>query len=452
MRRIEMQDRKNTFYRQLLVLVIPIAFQQFMLAMVSVSDAIMLGRLSQDAMSASSQAGQVQFIFNLFVNSMTAGGSVLVAQYWGKRDKKTVEKVLGLVWKISVPISLVFTLATLFVPNQIMGLLTSEAIIRSFGAEYLRAVSLSYLFCGISQMYLCVMKNTGYAARSAMISSVCVVINVVLNAILIFGLLGNPALGIKGAAYATVITRLIEMVWALSYMRFGDSIKLNWSYLFHTERILFHDFRVLATPVLLNAVVWGIGFTMQSVIMGHMGSDAVAANSIALISKNLITCFASGIANGGAILLGNEMGAGHLDTAREYGDRLMRIAVINGIITGVGLIAISPVIVHVSWLTDLAAHYLQIMFFMCGYYMFGKSLTAVTNAGLFCAGGDSRFGFICDTITMWGFIVPVGLLAAFVLHLPVLWVYFLITLDETVKLPAFWRHYKKYQWVRNITR
>lgn len=191
---------------------------------------------------------------------------------------------------------------------------------------------------------------------------------------------------------------------------------------------------------------------MQSVIMGHMGSDAVAANSIAVISKNLITCFAVGIANGGGILLGNALGAGKLDLAREYGDRLMKIAVVNGIITGLGLIAVSPLIVRSADLTPMAAHYLQVMFFMCGYYMFGKSLTGVTNAGIFCAGGDSKFGFVCDTITMWCFIVPAGLVTAFVLHLPVLWVYFLINLDETVKLPAFWKHYKKYQWVKNITR
>ena len=447
-----MNPSSSQFHRQLTQLVIPIAFQQFMLALVSVSDAIMLGKLSQDAMSAASLAGQVQFIFGLFTNSMVSSGSILVAQYWGKRDQVTVEKVLGLVWRFTICVSLVFTLVTIFFPSWIMTILTSEQRIIDYGADYLLAVSLSYLFCGISQMYLCVMKNTGGAARSAMISSVSVVINIVLNAILIFGLLGAPALGIKGAAYATVITRFIEMVWALSYMGGKDSIKLKLPYLLRTESILFHDFRVLATPVLLNAVLWGIGFTMQSVIMGHMGSDAAAANSIALISKNLITCLAIGLAHGGGILVGNALGAGRLDLARNYGDRLMKIALINGALTGLVLIAVSPIIVHFAGLTETASHYLQVMFFMCGYYMFGKSLTAVTNSGLFCAGGDSRFGFICDTITMWGFIIPVGVIAAFVLHLPVLVVYFLITLDETVKLPAFWRHYKKYQWVRNITR
>lgn len=447
-----MSDNKNAFSKQLLGLVIPIAFQQLMLASVSVSDAIMLGRLSQDAMSASSLAGNVQFVFNLFVASMTSGGSILAAQYWGKKDRKAVEKILGMVWKISIPISLIFTLGTLFIPGLIMGLLTSEPAIQQQGAEYLRAVCLSYFFCSISQMYLCILKNTGKAVKSAMISSVSVVVNIVLNAILIFGLLGLPAMGIQGAAYATAITRFIEMVWALSYMREPDSIRLNPAYLLHFDHVLFKDFRKYTAPILGNSVFWGLGFTMQSVIMGHMGSDAAAANAISLIAKNLTICFASGIANGGGILLGNVLGSGNLELGKEYGDRLMKIGVINGIITGGGLMALSPVIVHFSKLTPMASHYLQMMFLMCGYYMFAKSLTAVSNAGLFCAGGDSKFGFVCDTITMWCFIVPVGMVAAFVLHLPVLVVYFLITLDEPGKLFAFWKHYKKYQWVKNITR
>ena len=184
-----------------------------MLAVVSASDAIMLGLVNQNSLSAVSLAGQVQFIFNLFLAALTIGASMFSAQYWGKRDKNAVEQILGIVLRISVTVSVLFFLAALCFPASVMRVFTPDIHLIKDGAVYLRTVSVSYLFCGISQIYLCIMKNTGRASKSSLISSTAVILNIILNAILIFGLLGAPKMGIAGAAAATAAARLLELIW-----------------------------------------------------------------------------------------------------------------------------------------------------------------------------------------------------------------------------------------------
>ncbi len=443
--------RSDDFAKKLLTLVLPIAFQQFMLALVSVSDALMLGVLSQDSLSAVSLASQITFVENLFLAAMTIGLSMLAAQYWGKRDRVSVERIFAYVMKITAVVSLAFFLVSLCFPNALMRIFTNEQPLIDGGAVYLRTVSLSFFLMGISQIYLCTLKNTGKATKSSFISSASVIINIVLNAILIYGLFGFPKLEIAGAALATVIARVIEVIWCMLETAKKDRIKLKPSYIMHDDKPLRHDFWKYTTPVLGNEIVWGVGFTMYSVIMGHLGTDAVAANSIANIVKNLVACFCLGLGSGGGIMVGNELGAGNLDIAKEYGRKLCKLSIVCGAVSGLFLLALSPLILAVTDLSDTATGYLKWMLVMCSYYMIGKSVNGTTIAGIFCAGGDSKFGFLCDTITLWCVTVPLGLIAAFALKLPVLAVYFIVNLDEIVKLPAVYRHYIKYKWVKDLT-
>ena len=445
--------KKNSeFYSKLFSLVLPIAFQQFMLAAVNASDALMLGLLDQDSLSAVSLAGQVQFVFNLFLAAMTIGASMLAAQYWGKGDRDAVERILALVLKITTPVSLAVFLAAQLCPGLLMRIFTRDEVLIAGGVRYLQVVGLSYLMTGISQIFLCILKNSGQAMKSTVISSFSVVLNIFLNAFFIFGFWIFPEMGIAGAALATVIAKAAELLWLFAESCREGRIHLRMRYVIHTDPLLRKDFWKYTTPVLANEMVWGCGFTMYSVIMGHLGSDAVAANSIANIVKNLIACFCSGIGNGGGILVGNELGQGNLEKARSYGGRLCRISIVSGIISGLVLLALSPLILSVSNLSDVSVGYLRGMLLICSYYMIGRAVNATTIAGIFCAGGDSRFGLLCDTVVMWVIAVPLGLISAFVLNLPVLAVYFVISLDEMVKLPAVYRHYKKYAWVKDLTR
>ena len=442
----------TVFYKKLFSLVLPIAFQQFMLAAVSASDALMLGFVNQDSLSAASLAGQVTFVFNLFMGGLTMGTSILAAQYYGKGDTTSIEKIFAYVTKISFLIATSFFLASLFIPGSLMRFFTTEPQLISGGCIYLRIVSSSYLFTGVSQIYLCILKNTGHAMKSMVIGSSAVVVNIFLNAALIFGLLCFPKMGIAGAAFATVVSKLIEMIWAYAESLRKGRIRLRMKYCFAAERLLVRDYWIYTVPMMGDYLVWGCGFTLYSVIMGHLGSDAVAANSIANIVKNFIVSFCTGLANGGGMIVGNELGMGNLNQAKRYGGLLWKMAMIGGAASGLFLAALSPLILKITALSPQATEYLKWMLMLCACYMVAKAINMTTIAGIFPAGGDSKFGLICDTVTMWVFAVPAGFLAAFYWDLPVVVVFLIINLDEVVKLPAAIIHYRKYGWLKNITR
>ena len=447
-----MESEKRIFYRKLWGLVFPIAIQNLMTALVSASDAFMLGFVSQTSLSAVSLATQIQFVHNLFMLALTIGATTLAAQYWGKGDTDSVEEILAIVLKISMAVSVVFFIAAMFFSGFLMRIFTNDIRLIQAGIPYLRIVSVSYLFMGFSQIYLCIMKNSGRTAKSTIYGSVAVVINIGFNVIFIFGLAGFPAMGIAGAALATTVSRALELLLTIYENMHRSLVCVRLKYIRNSSKKLKKDFWHYTTPVLGNELVWGCGFTMFSVIMGHLGSDAVAANSVANILKNIIACVCNGIGIGAGIIVGNELGKGEMERATEYGNRLLKLAVFAGAVSGLILLAVSPVLrIFTGSLSAQAHSYLKNMMYICTYYMIGKSVNATVIAGVFCAGGDTKFGLKCDAVTMWVILIPIGMITAFVLKLPIMVVYFIISMDEIIKLPAVYRHYKKYNWVRNLT-
>ena len=444
-----MDERKRSLRKEIVRLALPIALQQFMTALVGACDAIMLGKLSQDAMSAVSLATQVTFVFNLFMFAFMAGENMFVAQYYGKGDYTGISQVFSLVTKICGCIAVVFLAGALFFPEQIMRILTNEETLIVLGSEYLRVIGISYVFSGIAQTFLAIMKNCGAVNMSTLINGVMVILNIVLNAVLIFGLSGFPKMGIKGAALATVLATVVQFLWSVGYVLCRiRAVKFS---LRSCEKKLFGRFWQKAVPLLINNLAWGIGFSMYSVIMGHLGTDAVAANGIANISKNLVVCFCLGLGNAGSIIVGNRLGADRLQEAKEVGETLTKTAIIAGIVSGLVLIALSPFITKMVDLTPTARGYLQKMLLICSYYIAGKSVNCMTIGGIFAAGGDSKFGMLCDSVTLWCITVPLGCICAFILKLPVMVVYFVLNLDEIIKLPVVYKHYKKYKWIKNLT-
>ena len=447
-----MESEKRIFYRKLWGLVFPIAIQNLMTALVSASDAFMLGFVSQTSLSAVSLATQIQFVHNLFMLALTIGATTLAAQYWGKGDTDSVEEILAIVLKISMAVSVVFFIAAMFFSGFLMRIFTNDIRLIQAGIPYLRIVSVSYRFMGFSQIYLCIMKNSGRTAKSTIYGSVAVVINIGFNVIFIFGLAGFPAMGIAGAALATTVSRALELLLTIYENMHRSLVCVRLKYIRNSSKKLKKDFWHYTTPVLGNELVWGCGFTMFSVIMGHLGSDAVAANSVANILKNIIACVCNGIGIGAGIIVGNELGKGEMERATEYGNRLFKLAVFAGAVSGLILLAVSPVLrIFTGSLSAQAHSYLKNMMYICTYYMIGKSVNATVIAGVFCAGGDTKFGLKCDAVTMWVILIPIGMITAFVLKLPIMVVYFIISMDEIIKLPAVYRHYKKYNWVRNLT-
>ena len=444
-----MDERKRSLRKEIVSLALPIALQQFMTALVGACDAIMLGKLSQDAMSAVSLATQVTFVFNLFMFAFMAGENMFVAQYYGKGDYTGISQVFSLVTKICGCIAVVFLAGTLFFPEQLMRILTNEETLIVLGSEYLRVIGISYVFSGIAQTFLAIMKNCCAVNMSTLINGVMVILNIALNAVFIFGLSGFPKMGIKGAALATVLATVVQFLWSVGYVLCRiRAVKFS---LRSCEKKLFGRFWQKAVPLLINNLAWGIGFSMYSVIMGHLGTDAVAANGIANISKNLVVCFCLGLGNAGSIIVGNRLGADRLQEAKEVGETLTKTAIIAGIVSGLVLIALSPFITKMVDLTPTARGYLQKMLLISSYYIAGKSVNCMTIGGIFAAGGDSKFGMLCDSVTLWCIIVPLGCICAFILKLPVMVVYFVLNLDEIIKLPVVYKHYKKYKWIKNLT-
>ena len=441
------------FYRKVVKIGLPIAIQALITQLVEASDTLMLGFLSQSALSAISLATQVHFVLNMIFISINIVISSMSAQYWGKDDHVTVEKTLAFSLKISIGTALLFFFGAFFLPKSLMTLFTNDSELIELGAEYLRIVGFSYIFLGIAYPFLSVLKSTGRVTKSSIFSTTAVFLNLAFNALLIYGLFGFPKMGIRGAALATVISRGVEALLCVIETAFAKKAKFRFKYFIHDDRPVRVQFLKLLPAILGNMAVWGVGQTVFSSIIGHLGSDAVAANSLASVAQRIAVCFCNGVGNGSSVIVGHELGANYLNRAKLYAKKLLRLSVLIGIASALVMFLLTPLIVNVAGmnLTENARMLLRYMIYMMCFYLVAKAANTVFVHGCFYAGGDMKFGLICDAINLWVFIIPIGLLLAFVIKAPVILVYCFLRLDEIVKIPAEIIHYRKYGWVRNIT-
>ena len=443
---------KDKFYEQIIKLVIPIVIQNLLSAAVSSADVVMLNYVGQSSISAVSLAANYASVLFMIYYGLGTGATMLSAQYWGKGDLQPIRAIQGIAMRFSLIISLSFSAFALFAPELMMKLFTNDAELIAIGAGYLRVMSITYLCWGIVEVYLAILRSIGRVTVSMVLNVTAFSLNILLNAVFIFGLFGAPKMGAVGVAIATALSRMIELLGCLVVSLFSRDIKLKFSYMFLRNKLLFQDFVRLSLPALLNDLAWSVAFSMYSVILGHMGSDAVAANSLVVVVRNFATVLCFGVASAGGILLGNVMGENDMMRAKEYASKLIKLTVITGAIGGVIVLAVTPFVLHFAKLSETAMGYLKVMLLINTYYVMGAAVNTTLIAGVFRAGGDSRFGLICDVIDMWVYAVPLGFLAAFVFKLPVLWVYFLLCTDEFVKWPWVIKHYRRGTWLKNITR
>ena len=444
-------DRKE-FYGKLKKLTLPIAFQSLMLASVAAGDALMLGHVAQDQMTAVSLATQIQFVQNMFIMSVTAAGSILGAQYWGKGDRAALQKLFNLMLRWSGLISLLFFAACEIVPEALMHLFSHDDPIIAIGSGYLRIAGFSYLMTGISQCYLTTMKVTDHVNPCAWISSGAVVLNILLNAVFIFGLLGMPEMEAQGAALATTLARAAELALCMAFSAGEKYIRPAWNRLFERQRELARDFRKQCLPLLGGGLFWGVGFTSYTAIIGHMGSDAAAANSVAAVVRDLICCVCNGVGSAAGIMVGNELGAGNLEKGKAYGIKLKNISFVIGFASTAAVLALTPLVTRMVILTEEAQSFLTGMMIIMAVYMIGRCVNTVTINGVLDGGGDTVFDMYSLAVCMWGIAIPLALLGAFVFHWPVLLVYACTCLDEVGKIPWVMYRFRKYRWVKNLTR
>ncbi len=445
-------SEKKAFYNELLSLAIPIGLQNLLVALIGATDALMLGRLTQDAVAAVSLANQIAFIMSLFSGAIVAGGGVLIAQYWGKGDRTMVKNLFCMIMKFAFGISLIFFALAMFVPELLMRLYTPDAALIDIGASYLRIVSFSYLFTGITQCYYLVMKLEGKASKSVIISVFTLITDVTLDIFLIYGKAGVPKLGADGSAYSTVVVELIALIWCIAESFRGNSVRPDWKSFQWFSGVVTKDLFKIALPMLGSSLAWGIGFSMHSLIMGHLGSDATAAASITSIAQELITCVCKGISAGAGIMVGKLLGQNLFDKAKEYGRTFSRISFWVGGIHMLLLAVLGPVVAKFFVLTPTARQYLTIMLIFSAFYVFAYSINTVIVCGVFPAGGDARYDAVSVFFASWCFAIPLALLGTFVFHWPVMVVYILMCADEIVKLPWLYPRYRKYLWLNNLTR
>lgn len=464
------------FRDKLFKLALPIALQSLLLASVSAADAFMLGHFEQNSMAAVSLATQVQFVMTMFIGAVTMGGTVLGAQYYGKMlDKQkcvlsdgqesrqeidpqvtmepdqALDHIFLIMIRFMALIDILFWAACLFIPRPLMLFFTSDQELIRIGCRYLKIAGWSYLLVGFSQAYHGMMKISEHADMSLYVSIAAVLINIVLNAILIFGLLGFPRLGAAGAAIATVISRVVEIVWCVAVSYRKTYLHPHLSHLFQRSKALSRDFIKLSLPVLGASLLWGVGFTSYTAIVGHLGADAAAAMSIAAVVRDLICCLCNGIASGGSILLGNELGAGNMERGRQCGIWLRNSSFLIGFLSTAIMLLTIPLCDQMI-LTDQARSYLNAMMTIQAVYLIGRCVNTVTINGVFDGGGDTMFDLYSLAVCMWGIAIPVALLGAFIFHWPVPLVYACTCLDEIGKIPWVMIRFKKYKWLKNLTR
>ncbi len=440
------------FYHKLWTLMFPIALQSLMLASVAAGDAIMLGRIQQNSMAAVSLATQIQFVQNIILASITGTIVILAAQYWGKQDLERVNEIFLIGLRVAGTISFLFFIGCTMTPRLLMGLFTNETVLIDIGSSYLRIAGWSYLLTGISQCYLSLMKVSEHAGRTAWISSVTVILNLVLNGILIYGLLGIPAMGADGAAWATLVARIVELLWAIASSYQKGFLKPNLRKIFHRDPLLGRDFRKITLPLMGASLLWGVGFTSYTAFIGHMGTDAAAANSIASVIRDLMCCLCNGISAAGGIMIGYELGAGKLRQGKIYGIRLAKLSIVNGLATTVIILLLTPVVLRFMVLTPEARKLLFSMMIIMAFYMIGRCVNTVVINGIFDSGGDTLFDMYSLVVMMWLVAIPLAFFGAFVFHWSPILVFACTCLDEVGKLPWVYFHFRKYLWVKDLTR
>ncbi|SHO47321.1 MATE family efflux transporter [Anaerocolumna xylanovorans] len=450
---LQEKQEKKAFYKLVFSLVFPMALQNLINVGVTSTDVILLGKVGETSLSAASLAGQVQFIMTLIFFGLTSGAAVLTAQYWGKKDTVTIEKIMAITMRFALVVGVLFTLAVLLFPEHIMRIFTSEQNVIDQGVRYLKIIAFSYIFIAFTMIYLNIMRSVERVVVSTVVYMISFVINLVLNLIFIFGLFGLEPMGIRGAALGTLIARACEVLMVTFYaLKVNKTIHFHLKALFIRDKILSRDFLHYSVPVMLNELLWGAGVAANAAIIGHLGQSVVAANSVTQVVRQLATVITFGVSNATAIILGKAIGEGKEELAKLYAKRLVRITIFLGLFGSVVILFVGNVAGHYMNLSGEAHSYLKFMMFVMSYFVIAQAFNTTMIVGVFRAGGDTRFGLILDASTLWGVAILFGALAAFVLKLPIPIVYVIIMSDEIIKVPlSAWR-YRSMKWVRNVTR
>ncbi len=442
----------KNFYKTLLALAIPIVLQNLITSSLNMVDTIMIGAVGENEVAAVGIANQVFFLYTLLMIGIASGCGVFISQFWGNQDKGNIKKVLGLGLLSVLVLGTVFTAAVLFVPETLIRFFSKDPTVIVLAVEYLRITGLSYIATGVTLLFSIALRSIGKAKLPMLISAASILINTAFNYILIFGKLGAPAMGVEGAAIATVIARTVEVLCILLFSLRPDSPlagKLK-TYLAFSGLFMKKVFGTMI-PVILNEGCWGLGMIFYAIAYGKIGTQAQAAIQICTTVQNLFLVVCFGIAGAALVMIGNEIGAGNEARARDYARELFRLAILLGFLLGATLILLTPSILSLfskvsQDVLDPAANILRIFAFSAPI----RVLNCLLIIGIFRGGGDAAFALKTEAATMWGIGIPLAFLGAMIWHCTIAQVFLLITLEEVVKFMVCVIRLKSNRWSHNM--
>ncbi len=439
----------------LAAIALPIALQNLINVGVGMADTLMLGQLGETVLSGASFGTQPYFILTLIFFGLSSGASVLTAQYWGKGDTQTIRRVMGIAMRIALMVAAGFVLVIQLFPHAVMRVFTPEEDVIAEAVTYLRIVSLSYLCSAFTIPYLNIIRSVEKVMISLGVFFTSFCLNVVLNWMLIFGVpqLGIQPMGVAGAALATLISRIVEVLLTLIYaFKVDKTIRFHLRNLLERDPVLTKDFRKYSMPVIFNELLWGVGISMHSVILGHLGKEAVAASAIAKVIQQLANVVMFGIANASAIIIGKALGLGDRRYARQSANTLLVLATGIGVVSAGLIVSLRPVVFAMYDLQELTLYYVNIMMLTLAVSTLFQAFNCTTIIGILRGGGDTRFALIIDASTLWLGSLVLGALGAFVFRWSVPVVFALLLVDELLKVPAGFIRVKSGRWLRNLTR
>ncbi len=445
--------KEKSFYASIAAIALPIALQNLIGFGVNMTDTLMIGALGEAQLSAVALANQPFFILLILTFGISSGISVLTAQYWGKGEVEPIRRAFAIALNVAGLLSILFFIGAFFFPHEILSIYSHEENVIELGAQYLKIMSFAYLFYGITNTYLSTLRSVEVVKISLVVYGISFVVNVIINYTLIFGHFGFPALGVRGAAIGTLTARLTEFLIAMIFMIFFEKkVRLRLTDLFKIDKVLFGDYLRHGVPVLLNELLWSVGMSVQSVIIGRIGSDFVAANSIVGVLQQLTTIVIFGMANAGAVVIGKAVGTGKNEYVRRCANTLLVLSVGVGIIGTVIMLLLRGIAIdfyNVPETTKLIANQVMTVASVNAFFI---SVCAINLIGTLRGAGDTRFVFIADTILIWVLSAPLGMLAGWVLKWPAWAVFICLRVDEPLKALAILFRLKGQKWINNVTR
>ena len=446
--------KDKAFYKSVLAIAVPIALQNMISSAVGMLDTIMLGQLGEVAMSGSSLANQIGFIFMMINYGLTGGAGILTSQYWGRKDPAAIRRVMVLTYRISMSFAAIFAVGAAFFPGVLMRIYTNDAAIIAEGVRYLRFCGPIYLANSFTITTVSILRTVGEVKIALYSTIASLSVNLVFNYLLIFGKFGFPEMGVAGAALATLIARLVELVMVGFYL-----FRMDRKILFRPKDFfckvgmdITRRFIKYGAPVLCNELFWSIGNSMSAVVLGRLGAEVVAANSICDIVFQMTSFFIWGASNAASVLTGNTIGAGEKEKARAQAKTFIAISF------GLGLLSASIILFLRGFMVDFynvtettKALAYEIMNLMLCITMF-QALGNINMFGTLRGGGDSRFVLLCDVGAMWGLSVPLGFLSGLVFHWPIWAVYLCLRSSEIFTCIAGLIRLMGSRWVVDVTR